>query len=1268
MNKLSFILVIFFSFVSFSQTTGDYRTVASGNWDNIAVWEIYDGTSWIAATNYPVYNNSNEVSIQNGHTITIATTLANGSGYIHLTTVQSGGQLTINSGATLYIANDGTSQIDLKVDGTLSNLGTLATNGNCSVQVNGSLINAGTVSVNNSGDVLTFESGSTYQHNRDGGTIPTATWSNGSTCLITGITATAPGGINQSFHHFKWDCAGQTGNVGPNFNDGITITGNFTVSNTGGTSRQYRLTNLSSGQTKTINILGDLIVNGANVLFTGTGSTADSLAKVVINIGGNLNISAGIFNTNNSSNVYGQVNIGGDFIMTGGSFSVNSIRYWRHSIYFNKNNGTQYFSNTGGTIGSITIGVKNNSVLYLNSPITFSATTPGSVDLSNTGKIVTTGSNKITTYGNIIGGNSACYIDGPMASIINSANQTVLNFPIGKGNDYRPILFTITQSASTSTIYTAEMFNTSPAVRTLPTTLDSVSSVRYYNISKNTSVGVSPVDGARIQLNYGLNDFVSDSSVLRIANDDGVGNWVNLGGSGSASGQGTIISNLFYTLNPSTDFVLATVKQGAVVNLPTVSTTSITNISTTTATSGGNITNDGGAAITERGVCWNTTGNPTISDNKTSDGTGAGSFVSSLTGLIPNTKYYYCAYATNSAGTGYGVIDTFTTLAALSVPTVTTSPITNIINTTATSGGNVTFWGGSTVTQRGVCWNTTGNPTIENDFTINGSGTGTFTSQLGGLALGTTYYVRAYATNSTGTGYGNEVIFNTPTPQPDVLKVVAQDGSGDYTTVQAAFNDVPTGYTGKWYIFVKNGVYYEKLLLAAGKVNVVLVGENRDSTILTYDDYSGRVVGGVTIGTSTSYSVAIDAEDFEAQNITFRNTSTVAQAVALRVNGDRQEYYNCNILGYQDTYYTWGGSATGRIYNKNCLIRGSVDFIFGRDIVLFDSCDIQVNRNGGTVTAASTEANFLYGYVFKNCSISSDSIGFDGNPITTFYLGRPWQASPRTVFINTYEPATLNSAGWLAWNVTPALYAEYQCSGPGFVPASRVNWSRQLADTELVNYSMNKIFGKNSSTTSPFSANWMPTMEVPSFPLPIELSGFNGKRINDKVELNWMTITEVQNSGWDVERSIDNIIWKKIGFVKGSGNSNSRQNYKFVDNSFEGMKVFYRLKQYDLDGKISYSNVIEIDLQKSLDYKLYQNYPNPFNPQTKITFEIPQKAHVKLIIYNSLGKEVGRLVDEVLDAGIYNQLFTPVHLPSGVYYGVLSSGEKQLITKMVFLK
>ncbi|MCQ2318932.1 MAG: hypothetical protein MJZ90_08460 [Bacteroidales bacterium] len=200
---------------------------------------------------------------------------------------------------------------------------------------------------------------------------------------------------------------------------------------------------------------------------------------------------------------------------------------------------------------------------------------------------------------------------------------------------------------------------------------------------------------------------------------------------------------------------------GGTQTVATVTTNEVTEITQTTATCGGEVTSDGGAAVTARGVCWSTSQNPTVSDSHTTDGSGTGSFTSNITGLTENTTYYVRAYATNSEGTSYGEQRSFTTSQNITSPTVTTNNVTDITQTTATCGGEVTSDGGAAVTARGVCWSTSQNPTVSDSHTTDGSGTGSFTSNITGLTENTTYYVRAYATNSEGTSYGEQKSFTT---------------------------------------------------------------------------------------------------------------------------------------------------------------------------------------------------------------------------------------------------------------------------------------------------------------------------------------------------------------------------------------------------------------------------------------------------------------------------------------------------------------------------
>jgi uncharacterized protein (TIGR02145 family) len=216
---------------------------------------------------------------------------------------------------------------------------------------------------------------------------------------------------------------------------------------------------------------------------------------------------------------------------------------------------------------------------------------------------------------------------------------------------------------------------------------------------------------------------------------------------------------------------------------PLVTTASITNITSISAQCGGNVTNAGNGSVTSRGVCWSKTINPSVLNNLgyTEDGNGLGVFISDISNLEDGTTYYVVAYASNEIQTGYGEIISFTTL---TLPTLTTSSITNITSTTATSGGNVIDDGGALVTARGVCWSTSQNPSISNSHTTDGSGTGSFISNITGLSPNTTYYMRAFATNSEGTSYGNQENFTTQSgiPCPGTPTVIYEGQT--YNTVQ----------------------------------------------------------------------------------------------------------------------------------------------------------------------------------------------------------------------------------------------------------------------------------------------------------------------------------------------------------------------------------------------------------------------------------------------------------------------------------------------------
>lgn len=297
---------------------------------------------------------------------------------------------------------------------------------------------------------------------------------------------------------------------------------------------------------------------------------------------------------------------------------------------------------------------------------------------------------------------------------------------------------------------------------------------------------------------------------------------------------------------------------------------------------------------------------------------------------------------------------------------------------------------------------------------------------------------------------------------------VAQDGSGNYKTIQEAVNAVRDHSELKAVIRIKNGIYQEKLVIPAWKKNIILIGADKEGTIITNADYSGKDFPGndftrnSKFSTYTSYTVLVQANDCSLQNLTIENTAgRVGQAVALATEADRIDVRNCNILGNQDTLYT---SKDGRNFFRDCLISGTTDFIFGEATVVFQNCVIK-SLADSYITAASTTKDQAFGFVFFNCKLIASE------EATKVYLGRPWRPYCKTVFIDTEMGRHIVKQGWDPWKgdqmfpekEKTTLYAEFNSSGEGASPGTRVAWSRQLSKSERQKYTLLNIF-----------SGWMP--------------------------------------------------------------------------------------------------------------------------------------------------------------------------------------------------
>ncbi|MCX2680003.1 pectinesterase family protein [Galbibacter sp. EGI 63066] len=300
--------------------------------------------------------------------------------------------------------------------------------------------------------------------------------------------------------------------------------------------------------------------------------------------------------------------------------------------------------------------------------------------------------------------------------------------------------------------------------------------------------------------------------------------------------------------------------------------------------------------------------------------------------------------------------------------------------------------------------------------------------------------------------YANIEVYANSLVEQQYDIVVAKDGTGDFSTVQEAINRVPDLRKNRTTIFIKKGIYKEKLILPASKTNVAFIGEDKNETVLTYNDYAQKKnVFGENIGTSGSSSFFIFGDGFTAKNITFENSAgPVGQAVAVRIDGDKVVFENCRFLGNQDTLYLHGKQS--RQYYKDCYIEGTVDFIFGWSTGFFENCVIHC-KNKGYITAASTTKETEYGMVFKNCKITGE--GKD-----TFYLGRPWRDYAKTVWIDCYFEDHIKAEGWHNWNKPKAektaFYAEYNSSGPG-TSRKRVKWAKQLTAEQAQEFTRDKV-------------------------------------------------------------------------------------------------------------------------------------------------------------------------------------------------------------------
>jgi hypothetical protein len=671
-------------------------------------------------------------------------------------------------------------------------------------------------------------------------------------------------------------------------------------------------------------------------------------------------------------------------------------------------------------------------------------------------------------------------------------------------------------------------------------------------------------------------------------------------------------------------------------SLPTVTTTSITNIAQTTATGGGNVTSDGGSSVTARGVCWSITANPTISNSKTSDGTGTGVYTSNITGLTANTLYYVRAYATNSAGTSYGSQVSFTTL-AYPLPQVTTSTISNITQSTATGGGNVTSDGGTPVTARGVCWSTSANPTLSNSYTTNGTGTGSFTSNMTGLTANTLYYVRAYATNISGTSYGSQISFTTlPYPLPTVttstisnITQTTATGGGNVTsdggtpvtargvcwstsanpTLSNSYTNDGTGtgsYASNMTGLTANTLYYVR----AYATNISGTSYGSQVTFTTLQDPPPTVttsaVTNITASTATSGGnvVSDGGAPVTARGVCWSTTANPTTSNSFTTDGTGTGSYTSNITGLAPStlYYV-------RAYATN--ISGTS---YGNQVTFTTlACSLP------TVKTASVTG------ITQNAAVSGGKVTSDGGATVTA-RGVCWSTSANPTLANSH---TTDGSG----------IGVYSSNLTGLTP--NTTYYVCAYATNIVG----TVYGNQLTFTTLSSLPVLTTTQVSNITRRSAVSGgivtsYGGSNVIER-GVCWSTSTNpttANNKTYDGNglgsyvSSIDGLYPGTIYYVRAYATNSYGTNY--------GDQVTFVTPALDPD---STEGIESINYGSTMIL-----YPNPVQTALNIKYSLDETSDVEISVYDLRGVRFIDLLKHI-ESGSQVVTFDVSQLPDGLY-------------------
>ena len=469
------------------------------------------------------------------------------------------------------------------------------------------------------------------------------------------------------------------------------------------------------------------------------------------------------------------------------------------------------------------------------------------------------------------------------------------------------------------------------------------------------------------------------------------------------------------------------------------------------------------------------------------------------------------------------------------------------------------------------------------------------------------------------------------------------------------------------------------------------IGENYGLKFAGTYDGNGHSIDGLFINRDDNYiGLFGSVQDGIIKNIGITNVNisgniTYAGALAGYLSGSGTVVTNCYSSGTVTGSYHIGGllgdistSVNVKISYSNCSVTGynTVGGLLGQiyeGVVRNSYSKGTVQRQGGSSTFLGGFCGYISDGTIEYC-YSTGKVEYNGtsDPTDKGFLGA--ESGYSTYTANFFDSET----SLQTWDAVGAALAKTTSEMKNYTTFTTAGWDF----VDETDNGSNDYWDADQNATVNDGYVILSWQSGADNTLPVELTTFSANIVKNKIQLNWQTATEVNNYGFEIQRqnqeasneykvsSNENQYqeWQSIAFVEGHGNSNSPKDYSFIDDAVNAGKYFYRLKQLDIDGSFKYSNVIEVNLDKHLQYKLNQNYPNPFNPTTTLSFSIPQKEFVSLAIYNSLGEKVTDIVNKDMQAGTYKFTWNAEHLTSGVYFSRFSAGSYIKVKKITLVK